>query len=80
MQGIRARGDIMVSMSWDEGGLRHLGLWPGHAGEISLRSAMFEGRFKTGATLRGQGASRSFMAKAGAYYEFNRCDPDPCAK
>jgi len=67
-------------MSWDEGGLTHLGLAPGHAGEVSLRSTMFEGQFQTGATLRGQGAGRSFMAKAGGYYEFNRCEPEPCAK
>ena len=80
VKGIRARGDIIVDMSWDEGGLTHLGLAPGHAGEVSLRSTMFEGQFQTGATLRGQGAGRSFMAKAGGYYEFNRCDPGPCTK
>jgi alpha-L-fucosidase 2 len=80
VQGIRARGDVIVGMSWDEGGLRRLQLWPGHAGEISLRSALFDGPFKSGTALRGRGASRSFTAKAGGYYEFNRCDSNPCPK
>ena len=59
-------------MNWDACGARELTLDTGHAGPIAVRAAMFGEEFQTAAPLKGEGARRTFAAKAGGHYTFTR--------
>ena len=72
VSGIRARGDVSVAMNWDACGARELTLDTGHAGPIAVQAAMFGEEFQTAAPLKGEGARRTFVAKAGGHYTFTR--------
>ena len=79
VSGIRARGDVTVDIEWDSCGPEKIVLTSGHAGPVSLHSAMFEKAFDTRAKLQGAGAARKFMAKRGGDYTFSRAASVSCA-
>ena len=75
VSGLRARGDVTVGMSWDSCGLAQLTLDTGRAGPVTLRAALFEGKFESGVSLKGEGAQRTLSAKPRGHYEFRRSTP-----
>ncbi len=78
VQGIRARGDVTVGITWDTCGLAELALDTGRAATLTLRSALFEGNFDSAAALKGEGAQRTLSARAKGHYDFRRstaCTP-----
>ena len=79
VQGIRARGDVTVGITWDACGLAELALDTGRSATLTLRSALFEGKFDSTAALKGDGAQRTLAAKAKGHYTFTRsgaCAPN----
>lgn len=77
VEGLRARGDITVSMKWQGGELQWLELKAGRDGEVALRSPLFLtsianrvlGSDKT-IELKGQGETRRLVMSAGETYRF----------
>jgi alpha-L-fucosidase 2 len=76
VRGLRARGDVVVDISWSGGKAWQVTLLTGHAGRISVRSTVFSGRFVfvdeiTGKPIRvaGRGEHRTFRAKRGGRYQ-----------
>jgi alpha-L-fucosidase 2 len=78
VKGIRARGDITVDIDWDSCGPMKLLLTTGHAGPVSLRSALFEKKFDASVKLEGAAALRKFTAKRGGQYTFTRAASATC--
>jgi alpha-L-fucosidase 2 len=77
IQGIRARGDITVGITWDACGLAELALDTGRTATLTLRSTLFEGKFDSAAPLKGEGAQRILSAKAKGHYDFKRTTSCP---
>jgi alpha-L-fucosidase 2 len=73
--GIRARGDVTIGIAWDGCGPSTLSLDTGRGGLLNLRSALFDGKFESGATLKGEGAQRTMSATARGHYDFKRTAP-----
>jgi len=72
VKGIRARGDVTVDIDWDSCGPSRLVLTTGHAGAVTVRSAMFEKAFDGNVKTTGAAAVRKFTAKRGGDYTFTR--------
>ncbi|MEJ0058313.1 MAG: glycoside hydrolase family 95 protein [Terricaulis sp.] len=75
VSGLRARGGVTVDIRWSSGAADEVALTTAHAGEVVLRSSLFEGAFtlvdaRSGAsvTVSGEGARRSFRTAAGGRY------------
>lgn len=75
IQGLRARGDFTVTMSWRQHQLTSAVITAGHSGNITVRSALFKDDFilvnsATGkpVSLTGKGPTRNFAVKAGESY------------
>lgn len=73
--GLRARGDITVSMHWSDNAIKYATLTTGRSGPIVVRSDLFEQAFsftevETGQTvkLKSNGKHATFTAKAGKSY------------
>jgi alpha-L-fucosidase 2 len=79
VSGIRARGDVTVSIDWDSCGPTKFALTTGHAGVINLRSSLFESGFEASVKSEGTLASRKFTARRGGSYTFTRSDTARCA-
>ena len=79
VSGIRARGDVTVSIDWDSCGPTKLVLVTGHAGPINLRSSLFERAFDASVKTEGTMAARKFVARRGGSYTFTRGDSVRCA-
>src|SRR5688572_10140354 len=77
IQGIRARGDITVGITWDACGPAELALDTGRTAILTLRSTLFEGKFDSAAPLKGEGAQRILSAKAKGHYDFKRTTSCP---
>jgi alpha-L-fucosidase 2 len=78
VKGIRGRGDITVDIDWDSCGPSQLVLTTGHAGPVSLRSTLFEKKFRGNVKTQGDAASRRFMARKGGLYTFTRASSIGC--
>jgi alpha-L-fucosidase 2 len=72
VSGIRARGDATVGIAWDACGVSQLTIDAGRAGPLTLRSALFAGKFDASAALKGEGMQRTLSAGAHGHYEFKR--------
>ena len=71
VDGLRARGDLTVGMTWRAGKPTEIRLAAGHSGEVSVRTAMGPVRVYRGGTLvahRAAGDVITFPARAGADY------------
>jgi alpha-L-fucosidase 2 len=71
VDGLRARGDLTVGMTWRSGKATEIRLTAGHAGDVSVRSTMGPVRVYRGGTLvqhRTSGDVITFSVKAGASY------------
>jgi alpha-L-fucosidase 2 len=79
VSGIRARGDVTISIDWDSCGPTKLVLTTGHAGAINLRSSLFESDFDASVKTEGTLASRRFTARRGGSYTFTRTATARCA-
>jgi alpha-L-fucosidase 2 len=79
VSGIRARGDVTVDLEWDRCGATKMVLTTGHAGPVSLRSAMFEKSFDGSVKTEGTQSTRRFMSKRGGQYTFARAESAGCA-
>jgi alpha-L-fucosidase 2 len=82
VSGLRARGDVTVSIDWDACGAQQLVIGAGRDGPITVRSAMFERpydvRFDKGSKPRAlaTGGQRfRFEARKGGQYTFTRRAP-----
>lgn len=78
VEGLRARGDVTVSMEWQDGELRWLELTAGRDGVINVQSPLLAQSFVTrvlgtGAPieLKGQGDQRRWSAHEGERYRFS---------
>ena len=76
VHGLKARGDVIVDIAWNEGRATHVILHAGHDGAITLRTPLFGGKFTlTDAVsgkpveLTGTGERRSFTAHRNARYQ-----------
>ena len=75
VRGLRARGDVTVDIRWSGGRAHSIRLIAGHAGQITIRSTVFIGRFKLidehtrmPVTTGGSGTMRTFfVAPSGRY-------------
>ena len=74
VSGIRARGDITVSIAWDACGAQQIALDTGHEGPIALRSSLFAGKFDASIPVAGDAGRRTFKAKRGGHYTFTRAE------
>ena len=72
ISGIRARGDVTVSIAWDKCGAQQVTLDTGHEGPIVLRSTIFTGKFDASTAVAGDAERRTFKAKRGGHYAFTR--------
>jgi alpha-L-fucosidase 2 len=79
VSGLRARGDVTVSIDWDRCGPRQVVLQAGHDGQLTVRSALFEKpyevRFDKGSkpkSLSTEGQTFTFQARKGGSYTFAR--------
>jgi alpha-L-fucosidase 2 len=79
VSGIRARGDVTVSIAWDRCGARRIALVAGHEGPLTLRSGLFAGKFTSSVSLSGKGASRGLQARKDKEYVFERAADAACA-
>ena len=79
ISGIRARGDVTVSIVWDACGAQQIALDTGHEGPITLRSPLFTGAFDASTAVAGAAESRTFKAKRGGHYTFARVAGAGCA-
>src|SRR5690606_19121352 len=75
IQGLRARGDSTVAMSWWQHQLTSAVITAGHTGHNTLRSALFTDDFilansatREPVSLTGKGPTRNFAVKAGESY------------
>jgi alpha-L-fucosidase 2 len=75
VEGLRARGDTVVDIRWQDGSTTKVTLYPKQRGRLSVRSRMFSNDFTlldatAGRTvpLEGTGDLRSFDAEAGKTY------------
>jgi alpha-L-fucosidase 2 len=77
--GLRARGDVTVSVRWSGGQAQLVTLGMGRSGRFAIRSTIFMDRYSftnaaTGKTvsMKGHGDRRSFVAQAGGQYVLRR--------
>jgi alpha-L-fucosidase 2 len=70
--GLRARGDVTVDVQWDECGPVRLALVAGHAGPVTIRSALFARPFDANVKAEGTNDTRRIIAGRGGQYTFTR--------
>jgi alpha-L-fucosidase 2 len=86
VNGIRARGDATLSVSWDECGVSGIDVGTGHDGPLVLRSKLFENAYQVGfgKVMRAdpEAATKdgrvTLEGRAGGWYSFVR--PAPCVR
>jgi alpha-L-fucosidase 2 len=81
INGIRARGDATLSVSWDECGVSGIDVGTGHDGPLVLRSKLFENEYKVEVMrVELESAKKdgrvALEGRAGGWFSFVR--PEPC--